>query len=89
MRRRRRQEAEALCLRAMRIRQATVGEDHPFTAVLLNNLATLHFEDGAFEEAEPQLRSYLFQQRTEAEYVKWLDTLRGQTHIERKGSFGG
>jgi peptidyl-prolyl cis-trans isomerase SurA len=47
------------------------------------------FRPLSFEEAQPQLRNLLFQQKTEAEYVKWIDVLRKQTHIERKGSFGG
>jgi len=47
------------------------------------------FKAVSFEEAQPQLRNLLFQQKTEAEYVKWIDVLRKQTHIERKGSFGG
>ena len=47
------------------------------------------FKPVSFEEAQPQLRNLLFQQKTEAEYVKWIDVLRKQTHIERKGSFGG
>jgi len=61
----------------------------PFGCNLLQVVERQEHRAISFEEAEPQLRSYLFQQRTEAEYVKWLDTLRGQTHIERKGSFGG
>jgi len=47
------------------------------------------FKPVSFEEAQPQLRNLLFQQKTEIEYVKWIDVLRKQTHIERKGSFGG
>ncbi|MEZ4282926.1 MAG: peptidylprolyl isomerase [Myxococcota bacterium] len=47
------------------------------------------FRPVSFEEAQPQLRNLLFQQKTEAEYVKWIDVLRKQTHIERKGAFGG
>ncbi len=47
------------------------------------------FEEVTYEEAEPQLRNALFQEKTEEEYTKWLDILRGQTHIERKGPFGG
>ena len=47
------------------------------------------FKPVTFEEAQPQLRNLLFQQKTEAEYVKWIDVLRKQTHVDKKGSFGG
>jgi hypothetical protein len=29
----------------------------------------------------------IFQQKTEIEYGNWLDVLRTQTYIERKGAF--
>jgi peptidyl-prolyl cis-trans isomerase SurA len=47
------------------------------------------FKAVTFEEAQPQLRNMIFQQKTEAEYVKWIDVLRKQTHVEKKGAFGG
>ena len=40
-------------------------------------------------QAEAQLQNYLYQQKTEEAYVEWLDVLRAQTYIERKGAFGG
>ena len=45
------------------------------------------FRPVTFADAEPQLRSILYQRKTESEYVKWLDVLREQTFIERKGAF--
>lgn len=40
-----------------------------------------------FEEVRPALREELYQRRLEAEYDSWIDKLRGQTYIERKGIF--
>lgn len=61
----------------------------PFGCNLLQLVDRRDYKRVSYEEAEPQLRNALFQQKTEEEYVKWLDILRGQTHIERKGPFGG
>jgi peptidyl-prolyl cis-trans isomerase SurA len=61
----------------------------PFGCNLLELVDRREFKPITFEQAEPQLRSYLFQQKTEVEYTKWLDVLREQTYIERKGAFGG
>lgn len=61
----------------------------PFGCNLLQLVDRRPFKPVSFEEAQPQLRNLLFQQKTETEYVKWIDVLRKQTHIERKGSFGG
>jgi peptidyl-prolyl cis-trans isomerase SurA len=61
----------------------------PFGCNLLQLVERRDYRPISYEEAEPQLRNALFQQKTEEEYVKWLDILRGQTHIERKGPFGG
>lgn len=61
----------------------------PFGCNLLQLVERRDFRRISYEEAEPQLRNALFQKKTEEEYVKWLDILRGQTHIERKGPFGG
>jgi len=40
-----------------------------------------------FEQAEGILEARLFRERTEEEYAKWLDTLRSQIYVERKGVF--
>lgn len=63
--------------------------DMPFGCNLLQLVERREFEKVTFEKAAPQLQNYLFQQKTEEEYTKWLDVLRAQTFIDRKGSFGG
>lgn len=60
----------------------------PFGCNLLELVDRREFQRISFEQAESQLRNYLFQQKTEVEYTKWLDVLRDQTYIERKGAFG-
>lgn len=61
----------------------------PFGCNLLQFVDRREYQNVSYEAAEPQLRNVLFQRKTEEEYIKWLDLLRGQTHIERKGPFGG
>lgn len=61
----------------------------PFGCNLLELVDRREFKPISFDEAQPQLRNLIFQQKTEAEYAKWIDMLRQQTHIEKKGAFGG
>ena len=61
----------------------------PFGCNLLELVDRRAFKPVTFDEAQPQLRNLIFQQKTETEYVKWIDMLRQQTHIEKKGAFGG
>jgi len=61
----------------------------PFGCNLLEVVDRRGFEPITFEQAEPQLRNEIFQRKTETEYVEWLEVLRSQTFIERKGSFSG
>jgi peptidyl-prolyl cis-trans isomerase SurA len=61
----------------------------PFGCNLLELVDRRNFQSVTFEQAEPELRNMLFQQKTEVEYTNWLDILRGQTFIERKAAFGG
>jgi peptidyl-prolyl cis-trans isomerase SurA len=61
----------------------------PFGCNLLQLVDRRRFEPVTFDQAAPQLQSFLFNQKMEVEYTKWLDVLRGQTYIERKGAFGG
>ena len=49
-------EAEPLYRKAIEIDKRTVGEEHPFYASLLNNLANLLNRMGQYEEAEPLYR---------------------------------
>jgi parvulin-like peptidyl-prolyl isomerase len=60
----------------------------PFGCNLLKLVDRRDFQRITFEQAQSQLRNILFQQKTEVEYTKWLDMLRGQTYIQRKGAFG-
>jgi peptidyl-prolyl cis-trans isomerase SurA len=58
-----------------------------FGCNLLELVDRRSFQPITFEEAESQLRNMIFQEKTEVEYAKWLDVLREQTYIERKGIF--
>lgn len=69
--------------------QLSAAIEMPFGCNLLELVDRRAFKPVDFSEAEPQLRNLIFQQKTEAEYVKWIDMLRQQTHIEKKGAFGG
>ena len=46
-------EAERLCVRALEIKKAELGDRHPNTAISLNNLAGLYNSQGHYGEAEP------------------------------------
>lgn len=63
--------------------------DMPFGCNLLELVDRRTFEPITYEQAAPRLQSYLFNKKTEEEYTKWLDVLRAQTYIDRKGAFGG
>ena len=61
----------------------------PFGCNLLQLVDRREFKRIEYEEAESQLQNMVYQQKTEIEYVKWLEVLRGQTYVERKAGFGG
>ncbi len=61
----------------------------PFGCNLLQLVDRRTFEPVTFEQAASRLQGYIFNQKTEVEYSKWLDMLRDQTYIEKKGAFGG
>jgi peptidyl-prolyl cis-trans isomerase SurA len=61
----------------------------PFGCNLLQLVDRREFKRIDFEEAQSQLQNMVYQQKTEIEYVKWLEVLRGQTYVERKAGFGG
>ena len=69
--------------------QLSATIEMPFGCNLLELVDRRPFKRITFEEAQPQLRNIIFQEKTEAEYVKWIDVLRKQTHVDKKGSFGG
>jgi peptidyl-prolyl cis-trans isomerase SurA len=59
----------------------------PFGCNLLQLVQRRSFEPVTFEQAAPALENELYEQKTEAEYTRWIDELRGQVYIERKGTF--
>jgi len=61
----------------------------PFGCNLLELVERRQFEAISFEDAQTRLQNEVFQRKTEIEYVKWIDVLRGQTYIDRKAGFGG
>jgi peptidyl-prolyl cis-trans isomerase SurA len=46
------------------------------------------FVPASYEKAKPQLEKLLSEQQMAAEYQKFIEKLRAQTYIERKGVFG-
>src|SRR5882724_8755737 len=52
-------EAERLYSRALALREAMFGKDHPQVAIVVNNLATLYHANGAYASAEPLFRRSL------------------------------
>lgn len=61
--------------------------ENRFGCNLLQVVARRDFEAVSLEEATPELTNELMMQKTEAEYVKWVDTIRTQTYIELKGRY--
>jgi parvulin-like peptidyl-prolyl isomerase len=59
----------------------------PFGCSLLKLVERREFEPVSFEEAEERLRIEIFERRVEEELGRWLEELRAQTFIERKGHF--
>jgi peptidyl-prolyl cis-trans isomerase SurA len=59
----------------------------PFGCNLLQLVERRTFKPMTLEEATPALQNELFRQKSEAEYVKWVERLREQTYIERKGAY--
>jgi peptidyl-prolyl cis-trans isomerase SurA len=47
------------------------------------------YQPVSYEEAREKLRKELFDKRMEEEYAAFLETLRQQTYVERKGVFAG
>ncbi len=61
----------------------------PFGCNLLHLVDRRTFTPITYEQAAPQLQQFLVSKKTEEQYIEWLEVLRGQTYIDRKGAFGG
>ena len=59
----------------------------PFGCNLLHIVDKRPYEEITYESARKHLGEYLYQQRLAEEYSNFMEELRGQTYIERKGVF--
>jgi peptidyl-prolyl cis-trans isomerase SurA len=59
----------------------------PFGCNLLHVVAKRPYEEITYESARERLGEYLYQKRLEEEYSDFINELRRQTYIERKGIF--
>ena len=58
-----------------------------FGCALLHLVERRVFEPVSYEQARERLRQELFDERMEAEYRRFIDRIRSQTYVERKGSY--
>ena len=61
--------------------------DMPFGCNLLELVERRTFQPIRLEDARPHIERELFRQKNDEEYTRWVDTLREQTFIERKGIY--
>ncbi len=59
----------------------------PFGCNLLQLVERRTYTRKSFEDVEPELRQKLFQEKMRTEYVVFIDKLRENTYVERKGIF--
>jgi parvulin-like peptidyl-prolyl isomerase len=59
----------------------------PFGCNLLELVERREFTPVTFETARPQIEQFLFREKMDAEYASWIDKLREQVYIERKGIY--
>lgn len=59
----------------------------PFGCNLLMVVDRRDFQPVTFEQARPSLEQALFGQKMEQEYNSWMEKLREQVYIERKGTY--
>jgi peptidyl-prolyl cis-trans isomerase SurA len=59
----------------------------PFGCSLLKLVERREFKPISYEEAKDRLRIEIYEQHIEKEFRKWMEELRAQTFIERKGHF--
>ena len=58
-----------------------------FGCNLLQVVDRREYQPVSFEQAVPQLEDQLFRQKMEVEYASWMETLRKEVYIERKGIY--
>ncbi len=58
-----------------------------FGCALLHLVERRVYEPVSFEQARDRLRQELFDERMEAEYRRFIDRIRAQTYVERKGVY--
>jgi peptidyl-prolyl cis-trans isomerase SurA len=58
-----------------------------FGCVLLQVLEKRHYEPVTFEMAEEKLYEQLYNQQMDVAYADWLDEVREETYVEKKGIF--
>jgi len=61
--------------------------DLPFGCSLLKLVERRSYEPVTYEEAKEKLHMEIYEQRVEAKFREWIEDLRKQTYIERKGVF--
>ena len=59
----------------------------PFGCNLLMLVDRREFQPVSFERARGAIEKSIFNQKVELEYEAWIDKLRGQVYIERKGTY--
>lgn len=59
----------------------------PFGCNILELAGMREFTPVTFETARPELENELFRRKTEVEYSTWVENLREQSYIERKGIY--
>jgi peptidyl-prolyl cis-trans isomerase SurA len=67
----------------------SVVVEMPFGCNLLQVVERREFQRVEFETIKIQLQNEVYRTKTEVEYIKWIEVLRGQTYIDRKVGFGG
>jgi parvulin-like peptidyl-prolyl isomerase len=58
-----------------------------FGCNLLQLVDRREYEPVSFEQAAPQLEEQLFRQKMESEYVSWMESVRAEVYVERKGIY--
>jgi len=61
--------------------------DMPFGCNLIQLVERREFQPVTFEQARPMIEQALLRQKMEKEYVVWIEGLRKQVYIERKGTY--